>query len=52
LIDKLSAEKFLTGGLGESGYYLLGVAFFAVMGFALYRTGISREDRIDTNPEL
>lgn len=44
LIGKLSAEKFLTGNLGEAGYYLLGVAFFALMGFALYRTGVSKEE--------
>ena len=47
LIGKLSAEKFLTGNLGQGGYYLLGVAFFAAMGFALFRTGISKEENIE-----
>jgi OPT family oligopeptide transporter len=47
LIGRLSMEKLLTGGLGQTGYYLLGVAFFAVMGYALYRTGVSKE-----KPEL
>jgi len=47
LIGRLSAEKFLVGSLGQAGYYLLGVAFFAIMGFALYRTGISREDDVN-----
>ena len=47
LIGKLSAEKFLTGNLGQGGYYLLGVAFFAVMGFALYRTGVSKEESVE-----
>jgi OPT family oligopeptide transporter len=47
LIGKLSAEKFLTGNLGQGGYYLLGVAFFAVMGFALYRTGVSKEENVE-----
>jgi len=42
-MDGLSLEKILTGGLGETGYYLLGVAFFALMGYALYRTGVSKE---------
>jgi hypothetical protein len=42
-LGKLSLEKILTGGLGTTGYYLLGVAFFALMGYALYRTGVSKE---------
>jgi putative OPT family oligopeptide transporter len=33
----LSLEPLLTGLLGEHGYMLLGVAFFAVMGGTLYR---------------
>ena len=42
-IDTLNLGKMLSDGLGEGGYYLLGIAFFAVMGFVLYRTGVSKE---------
>ncbi|HEY6899658.1 MAG TPA: oligopeptide transporter, OPT family [Puia sp.] len=44
-LKKLSLEGFLNSGrfLGEMGYYTLGVIFFAGMGYALYRTGISKE---------
>ena len=42
-LKRLSAEKAMTTALGETGYYLLGVAFFAVMGYALYRAGISKQ---------
>ncbi|HEY0895041.1 MAG TPA: oligopeptide transporter, OPT family [Sphingobacteriaceae bacterium] len=41
-VNKLNMEAALTGILGEAGYTLLGVAFFALMGFILYRTGISK----------
>ena len=47
-LQKLSLEKMLTDGLGEIGYYLLGVAFFAVMGYALYRAGTSKEKPISS----
>jgi len=46
-LKKLSLQATLTGGLGETGYYLLGVAFFAVMGYALYRAGIKRDKIIE-----
>lgn len=39
----LSVEGFLRTGLGEAGYYLLGVAFFAAMGYVLYRYGVSKK---------
>jgi len=42
-MDKLSLEKMLTTGLGETGYYLLGFALFALMGFFLYRAGVSKQ---------
>jgi OPT family oligopeptide transporter len=42
-MNRLSLEKILTTGLGETGYYLLGFAFFALMGFFLYRAGVSRQ---------
>ncbi len=43
LMDRLSLEKMLTTGLGETGYFLLGFAFFAMMGYALYRAGVSKQ---------
>src|ERR1700722_17487179 len=42
-LEKLSLEKLLSSGLGETGYYLLGFAFFGLMGFFLYRAGVSRQ---------
>jgi OPT family oligopeptide transporter len=42
-MNRLSLEKILTMGLGETGYYLLGFAFFALMGFFLYRAGVSKQ---------
>jgi putative OPT family oligopeptide transporter len=42
-LQRLSLEKMITEGLGENGYYLLGVVFFAGMGYALYRAGIAKE---------
>ncbi|HSU29470.1 MAG TPA: OPT/YSL family transporter, partial [Chitinophagaceae bacterium] len=41
-LAKVNAEHGLTKGLGGEGYKWLGVAFFAVMAFALYRIAISR----------
>jgi hypothetical protein len=34
----------MQGALGELGYFLLGVAFFAFMAFVLYRVACSRRD--------
>lgn len=47
LLKQVSLEKFLSGQLSMTGYYLLGVAFFAVMGYALYRTGVQRGPAIE-----
>jgi len=41
-VNKLNLEEPITHAMGESGYTLLGVAFFAVMGFVLYRIGASK----------
>jgi putative OPT family oligopeptide transporter len=45
-LQRLSLEKMITTGLGENGYYLLGVVFFAGMGYALYRAGTAKEKAI------
>ena len=42
-LAKINAEHGITGSFGEQGYYLLGVAFFAFMGFVLYRIAISKK---------
>jgi len=41
-LQRINAEHGLSLALGETGYYLLGVAFFALMGFVLYRIATSR----------
>jgi len=43
-MDSLSLENALTRGIGTGGYYILGVLFFAIMGYALYRAGASKEE--------
>jgi len=42
-LKKVSAEHALTTGLGAEGYKWLGVAFFALMGFVLYRIAVSKQ---------
>ncbi len=37
-LKKISMEESLSSGLSTNGYYLLGVLFFAIMGWMLYRT--------------
>jgi OPT family oligopeptide transporter len=41
-LQRINAEHGLSAALGETGYYLLGVAFFAVMGLVLYRIATGR----------
>jgi putative OPT family oligopeptide transporter len=41
-LGKVSAEESLTRSMGEEGYKWLGVAFFALMGYILYRIAISK----------
>ncbi|MDP4148535.1 MAG: oligopeptide transporter, OPT family [Bacteroidota bacterium] len=43
-LKKLSAQKFLTDWLGTPGYFVLGLGFFALMGYMLYRTGMQRDE--------
>lgn len=38
-LQKISLEHGLSEGLGQTGYFLLGVIFFALMGFTLYNIG-------------
>ena len=41
-LGKVNAEPTLTRLLSENGYFILGVSFFAFMGFVLYRIGRSK----------
>ncbi len=43
LLAKLNAEHGLTEALGESSYQLLGVLFFALMAFVLYRIATKKD---------
>lgn len=42
-LDRLSMENWMRTSMGETGYFLLGVLFFAVMGYILYRAGVSKQ---------
>ena len=42
-LGKLSAEHWLTENLGEAGFFMLGIAFFALMGWMLYRNGLKKD---------
>jgi OPT family oligopeptide transporter len=41
-LGRWSAEHGLTIALGQTGFFLLGVGFFAIMGFTLYRTALKK----------
>jgi len=45
-LGKVNAEHGIAQSLGGEGYKWLGVAFFALMGFILYRVAISRQRNI------
>ena len=36
LIENIKLEEAITAGLGHAGYQLIGVGFFALMGFVLF----------------
>jgi OPT family oligopeptide transporter len=43
----LSVEHALAENLGVVGYYVLGLAFFALMGWMLFRTGMKRDTEVE-----
>ena len=45
-LRKISLEHGLTNVLSTNGYYLLGVFFFAFMGYTLYRIGIKKNEKL------
>jgi OPT family oligopeptide transporter len=42
-LEKVNAEHGLTQGLGGEGYKWLGVAFFVLMGYILYKIAVSKQ---------
>lgn len=44
LLKKVNLEHGLVDSLGENGYYLLGVGFFAIMGTVLYRIAMKKQE--------
>lgn len=45
-MKKMSIEHWLKEQIGTGGYMLLGVAFFALMGYTLYRIAMKKEKRV------
>ena len=45
-LSKISAEHGLSTLLSTNGYFLLGAAFFAFMGYTLYRIGIKKTEKL------
>ncbi|MBX2898886.1 MAG: oligopeptide transporter, OPT family [Cyclobacteriaceae bacterium] len=43
-LEKITAEHGLVKTVGESGYHLMGVLFFAAMAFMLYRVAIKKNE--------
>ncbi len=41
-MDAISLEHAISNGLGNGGYQIMGVAFFAVMGYTLYRVAMRK----------
>jgi len=42
VVEKLSVEHGMKAGLGETGFFILGVAAFALMGATLYRVALKK----------
>jgi putative OPT family oligopeptide transporter len=42
-MKSVNAEEWFTGKLGEGGYHILGVAFFAMMAFILYKVATNKK---------
>ena len=45
-LAKVNAEHGITGSFGGEAYKWLGVAFFAIMGFTLYRVAIAKKKNV------
>jgi putative OPT family oligopeptide transporter len=44
-LKKLSLEDSLSGALSQNGYFAVGIAFFVVMGYILYRVAVSQDKK-------
>lgn len=42
LLNKISQEAGITGALSQSGYFLMGTIFFALMGWILFKVAIKK----------
>lgn len=55
-LSNVNAEHGLSGSLGQGGYFLLGVALFAVMGFTLYKVAMQKDKHMEgldsNNPKM
>ena len=47
VLNKLNLEHGLVNGLGTGAYFILGVIFFAIMGFTLYRIATGKKNSLD-----
>lgn len=47
-LQSLSAEHGLANALGQAGYDIMGVLFFALMAWLLYKTALKKNPPIDT----
>jgi OPT family oligopeptide transporter len=45
-LSAINLEGGLEHGIGQAGYFLMGVIFFAAMAFMLYRIGIKRDQNV------
>lgn len=45
-LNAIDHEHYLTEHLSRGGYYILGVLFFAAMGWMLYRVGLKKQDAL------
>jgi hypothetical protein len=45
-LKKLSVEDWLRTRIGEPGYFILGVAFFVLMAYTLYRLALKKQKMI------
>lgn len=46
-MSKLSLEHSLVNGIGEHGYFIVGIVFFAIMGWMLYRMGLKKDKELE-----
>jgi len=49
-MKSINLEENLEGSMGQFGYYVLGVVFFAFMAYVLYRIATNRKDLPSANP--